>query len=95
MSPLIFVNGVILASAAAITLGLLIVLLLILILGEDYPRFASELQPLLASSGVFAVMTVFSAASFLGLVRQRPWRWVAQAAMWLTLAGVTLYFWPR
>lgn len=95
MSPLTFVNGVILASAAAISLGLLIVLLLILVLGSEYPRLASEFRPLLASSGVFAVMTVVSALSFLGLVRRHPWRWVAQVVMWLALAGVTLYFWPR
>lgn len=95
MSPLIFVNGVILASAAAIALGLLVVVLLVLVLGGEYPRLAAELRPLLASSGLFAVMTALSAASFLGLVRRSPWRRLAQAAMWLSLVGVAAYFWPR
>lgn len=95
MSPLIFVNGVVLASAASITLGLLITLLLVLLLGDEYPRLAAELRPLLGNAAVFAIMTAFSAMSFLGLVRRWRWRWLAQGAMWLSLAGVVLYYWPR
>lgn len=95
MSPLIFITGVILASAASISLGLLVTLFVVMVLGDEFPRLASELRPLLASSAVFAIMTAISALSFLGLVRRRRWRWYAQASMWLALVGVILYFLPR
>ncbi len=94
MSPLIFINGVILASSAAITLGLAITLFLVVLLGDESPRLAAEFRPLLEGIGLFAVMTAASTASFVGLIRKRPWRWPAVGIMSLVLAALARYFWP-
>lgn len=94
MSPLIFINGVIFASAAAITLGLLVTLLLVLMLGSESAALASESGPLSVSVLLFAVMTAVSGVSFLGVLRERRWRWPGVAAMWTVLALLVAYYWP-
>jgi hypothetical protein len=40
-------------------------------------------------------MTVICAASFIGLVKSRRWRWAAQGLMWAGLALVVLYYLPE
>ena len=36
-----------------------------------------------------------SGASLLGMLKGRRWRWLAHAAMWLVVAGITALYWPR
>ena len=94
MSPLIFINGVLLASAAAITLGLAVTLFLVLLLGADAPVLAAETRPLLVAVGLFAVMTATSAASFVAVLKMKPWRWLAVTVMLASLVALTWYFLP-
>ncbi|NNF51846.1 MAG: hypothetical protein HKN59_05340 [Gammaproteobacteria bacterium] len=94
MSPLIFINGVLLASAAAVTLGLAVTLFLVLLLGADAPVLAAETHPLMVAVGLFAVLTATSGVSFVGVVKNKPWRWPAVAVMMASLAGLTWYFLP-
>lgn len=92
MQPITFITGILLGTSGAIFFGLSVVLLLFWLLGTDEPRVAAELDGLVASTGIFLVMTAISAASFVGLVRRAPWRWPAQAAMWLGVGLVIWYF---
>lgn len=94
MQPLTVITGILLGTTAAIAAGLAVVLFLFFIMVDDYPRLAAEFGPLQVSTAIFLVMTAICAASFLGLVRQARWRWVAQAGMWLGLALTVLYYWP-
>ncbi len=94
MSPLIFINGVIFASAAAITLGLLVTLLLVLLLGSESAVLAAEARPLVISVVLFAVMTAVSGLSFLGVLRQRRWRWLGVAGMLVVLVLLIVYYVP-
>lgn len=94
MSPLIFINGVIFASAAAITLGLLVTLFLVLLLGDESAVLAAEAGPLMTSVVLFAVMTAASGLSFLGVLRQRRWRWLGVAGMLALLALLVAYYVP-
>jgi hypothetical protein len=43
---------------------------------------------------LFLGMTSIAAASFYSLLRNRAWRYLANAAMWAALCGVGYYFWP-
>ena len=92
MRPLTVITGILLGSCLAITISLGAVLIVFLILGDDYPRLQSEFRPLLSSVFIFLVMTIISAASFYTLLINHPARWWAQALMWSGLAATSWYF---
>ncbi|CAN5322294.1 hypothetical protein BH24PSE2_BH24PSE2_00970 [soil metagenome] len=94
MSPLVFLTGILLGSAASIALGLLVVTFIFLLFAGEYPRLANELRPLIVSVVLFGSMTVLCGLGFIGVVRRRRWRWFAQAAMWGGLLFVGWYYWP-
>jgi hypothetical protein len=94
LQPLTVITGILLGSAASIAIGLAVVLLIFLILSGEHPRLAEEFPSLLASTAIFIAMTALCAASFLSLVKELRWRWAAQAAMWMGLALVALYYLP-
>lgn len=94
MKPLTIITGVVLGSAASITLGLAVVILIFVITGLDQPRIRDEFPPLVSSVALFAILTAVSAASFVSLVRDRNWRWWAQAAMWALVGAIGVYYWP-
>ena len=50
----------------------------------------AEFPVLVRSSALFALLAVVSGASLLGMLKGRRWRWLAHAAMWLVVAGITL-----
>jgi uncharacterized membrane protein len=94
MRPLTIITGIVLGSSASITLGLIVVMLIFVLTGLDQPRISDEFEPLASSVAMFAVLTAFSAASFIGEVKAQAWRWYAQAAMWLTVLAIGTYYWP-
>lgn len=94
MQPIAIITGIFLGSSAAIASGLAVVLFIYWLLLDEYPRLESEMPMLLQSSGIFLVITVICAVSFIGIIKMRPWRWAAQAVMWASLAGVGFFYWP-
>jgi len=92
--PLGFLTGVILGSAASISLVLLMVVAIFAISAREQPAIGAEYPGLLASAALFGVLAAAAAAALVGLQRERPWGWAAQAAMWLILAAVAWHFWP-
>jgi hypothetical protein len=94
MRPLGFLTGVVLGSAASIALVLLLVVLTLTLAASRHPVPGHEYPGLLASAALFAVLAAVAGAAFVGLQRERPWRWLAQSAMWLCLAGIAWYYWP-
>ncbi len=94
MRPLTAVNLIILGSCFAIAFSLAAVLIVVLVLGDEYPRLQAEFRPLLKSFTLFLGMTAVSAASFYGLVIVHRWRYWAQGAMWLGLVATSWYYWP-
>lgn len=94
MRPLTAVNLIILGSCFAITFSLGAVLIVVLVLGEEYPRLQAEFDALLKSLLVFLGMTAISAASFYALINSHRLRFWAQGAMWLGLFVTGWYYWP-
>lgn len=94
MRPLTAINLIILGSCFAITFSLAAVLIVVLVLGDEYPRLQSEFEPLLKSFFVFLGMTTLSVASFYSLVRVHRLRLWAQGAMWLGLIATGWFYWP-
>ena len=94
MRPLTAVTMIVLGSSFAIAFSLAAVLLVVLILGDEYPRLQREFDPLIRSFVLFTIMTAISAASFYTLIKEhRLWPW-AQAAMWSGLCAIGWYYWP-
>jgi hypothetical protein len=94
MKPSVILLGFALGSIAAITFGLGGVAVVFLVLQSDYPRFATEIPPLLGSLGLFAALTALAAASFYGQLRERVWRRYAIAGLLLALSGTAWFYWP-
>jgi len=94
MRPLHAVTLIILGSCFAIAFSLGAVLIVVLVLGDEYPRLQAEFRPLLKSFILFLGMTAISAASFYGLVITHRLRYWGQGAMWLGILGTGWYYWP-
>jgi len=94
MRPLAVVNGIVLGSCASIAVSLLAVMVVYIILGDEYPRVQDEFGPLLASTLIFFSMTVISAASFYSLLVNHKTALYLQAVMLLGLLATGWYFWP-
>lgn len=94
MRPLTAINGILLGSCLAITVSLAAVLVVFLILGDDYPRVQTEFDALVASVLIFLGMTAISGASFYTLLINHKARFIAQAALWGGLAATTFYYLP-
>jgi len=94
MRPLGFLTGVVLGSAASIALVLLMIAVVFAFSVREQPSIGSEYPALLASAGLFGALAATAVAAFVGLQRGRPWRWLAQSAMWLLLLAIAWYYWP-
>ncbi len=94
MRPLSAVTLIILGSCFAVTFSLTAVIIVVLILGDEYPRLQRVFDTLLRSMLLFLGMTAISVASFYTLVKSHASRYWAQAAMWLGLLGTGLYYRP-
>ena len=94
MRPLTAVNLIILGSCFAITFSLAAVLVMVLILGDEYPRLQREFYALRNSLFVFLGMTTISAASFYSLVIEHRLWLLAQGAMCLGLFATGWFYWP-
>jgi multisubunit Na+/H+ antiporter MnhB subunit len=94
MRPLTVVTLIVLGSCFAIMVSLTAVIIIVLILGDEYPRLQHEFDPLLKSLGVFVLMTAISFASFYSLLKNHVSRYWVHAAMWAGLLLTGWYYWP-
>jgi hypothetical protein len=94
MRPLTVINGILLGSSFSISFSLAAVMVIFLILVDDYPRLSHEIRPLFGSFAIFTVMTAITGLSFYALLKDHPARWPLQVAMWACLVATGLYYWP-
>ena len=94
MRPLTVVTGILLGSSFAIAVSLGAVMIVFLILGDDYPRLQYEFRPLGYSLLIFTGMTVAAALSFYTLVKNHRRWWQAQLLLWVCLAATIMYYLP-
>jgi len=94
MGPLGFLTGIVLGSAASIALVLVMVVVIFALTAGAQAAIGREYPELLATAGLFALLAAVAGTAFIGLQRERPWRWIAQAAMWMALSGIAWYYWP-
>ena len=95
MRPLTVLIGIIMGSSVAIALGLGMVLIVFLILRGERPELRAEFRPLMLGIVLFATLSALSVASFIGSIRERPWRRMAMAGLWSALLVIGWIYWPR
>lgn len=94
MKPSTVITGIVLGTCLSIAVSLAAVMLMFVVLGDDYPRVNYEFDALTTSLVVFVAMTAISAVSFYGLLIRHPARAVAQVAMWAGVAATAWFYWP-
>ncbi|NIL93516.1 MAG: hypothetical protein GTO71_03515 [Woeseiaceae bacterium] len=94
MRPLTVITGILLGSSLAITVSLAAVLVVFVILGDDYPRVQHEFGSLVASLSIFLGMTIICSASFYSLLVNHAARYWGQLLMWAGVAATTWYYLP-
>lgn len=82
------------ASAGAIALGLVVVVVIYLIVGDDAPAVRREIPVLWANAGLFTAFSLVSVAAFYAQITQKAWWGAAVAAQLLALALLVFYYWP-
>jgi hypothetical protein len=92
--PLTAFTLIILGSCFAITVSLAAVIIVVLVLGDDYPRLQHEFVPLRNSFVLFLGMTAISTMSFYTLLKKHAARYWAQAAMWAGIVLTGWFYWP-
>jgi hypothetical protein len=95
MRPLTVLIGIIMGSSVSIALGLAMVLIVFLILLGERPELRAEFRPLMLGIVLFTTLSALSVASFVGSIRQRPWRRMAMAGLWSALLVIGWIYWPR
>jgi uncharacterized membrane protein YhaH (DUF805 family) len=95
MRPLTVLIGIIMGSSVSIALGLAMVLIVFLILLGERPELQAEFRPLMLGIVLFTALSALSVASFVGSIRQRPWRRMAMAGLWSALLVIGWIYWPR
>lgn len=95
MRPLAMLLGIVMGSTVSIAIGLALTLIVFLLLPEHAERIGEEFGPLWRSFLGVSFAAVVAAASFVGEIRERPWRRPAQLLLVVLLAGVTWLYWPR
>lgn len=94
MRPLTAVTLIILGSCLAITISLGAVIIIVLVLGDEYPRLQNEFSAVLESFAIFFTMTAISAVSFYTSLKTHQARFWSQGVMWLGLYVTGWYYWP-
>jgi len=94
MFPFTVILGILMGSLAAIAFGLAVVAFIFWLLQDQYPRVADEMPMLLRSAGIFSLLALTAALSFLGALKGKTWRHAAMALLWLGLVATGWYYWP-
>jgi hypothetical protein len=92
MRPSVALLGFLLGSSSAICFGLVGVAFIFWLLAPEHPELRTEIQPLILHLARFSVLTLVSAISFVGMVKERSWRRSSVLILLVTLGGVVLSY---
>ena len=94
MRPMAVLIGIIMGSAIALTASLSMSAIVFVLLPEYSARLAPERWPLLKGLLWAYSLTGVGVASFVGELRQRPWRRYTEAALAAMLTALAVIYWP-
>lgn len=90
MTGLQWTNAVVLACAGTMAMMLGVVCLLYGVHMDEAPQLRENWPMLTRSAALFAGLTAMAGIALYGLLRSRPWRWYAEAA--LAIVTVTTFW---
>ena len=94
MRPLAALLGIVMGSAVALCVGLVLVLLVFLLLPEFREELSAEFVPLLQAIAWAALLAAAAVAGFVGEIRRHAWRHVAVLATVAAIIGMGWRYWP-
>lgn len=94
MRPITAVTLIVLGSCLAISISLTAVIIIVLVLGDEYPRLQNEFPALLESLYIFFTMTAISTWSFYTSIKTHRLRIWSQILMWVGLFLTGWHYWP-
>jgi len=94
MRPIAVITLIVLGSCFAIMTSLAGVIIVVLVLGDEYPRLQTEFDSLLGSLGIFVILTALSALSFYSLLKNHAARYWMHASMWTGILLAGRHYWP-
>ena len=95
MRPLAVLIGIIMGSAVALTVGLGLTFIVLMLVPEHADRFSSERGPLAQAVLIFALVAVAGGCSFAGELKVTRWRFGSHAALAALLGVAVAIYWPR
>lgn len=93
-SPFTVLLGIISGTVIAIAFGLCVVSLVFWWLRNEEPRLLTEIDSLMLSTGIFAVLSALAATSFYGSLKLLAWRHFPMLLLWACLFYAGRYYWP-
>jgi len=81
-------------SSVALLAGLFMTLVVFLLLPEYRDRLSGEFPPLLRAIAWAILLTATSAASFIGQLKLRGWRFAPQLGLVVVVGLVAWVYWP-
>lgn len=94
MQPLVALLGIVMGSSVALLAGLTMTLAVFLLMPEFQERLSGEYIPLLKAIAWAVLLAGTSAAAFLGQLKLKPWRLVAQVGMVASVGLMAWNYWP-
>lgn len=94
LKPLTVLLGIVAGSAIALAVSLGMTGIVFLLLPEYSARLAGERWPLLVGLAWSWALALAAGASFLGEIRNTPWRRPVQALLVAILAALGWKYWP-
>jgi hypothetical protein len=95
VKPLAALLGIVMGSLVAMFGGLAMTLAVYLLLPEYHDRLAGERAPLLGAVAWTACLSAVAALAFIGEIRDRRWKRVAQLALAVLLVAFAATYWPK
>lgn len=94
VQPLTALLGIVMGSSVALLAGLSMTLAVFLLLPEHHDRLSAEFGPLIQAIAWAVLLTVTSGASFVGQLKARAWRKMAQMGLVISVGLVAWRYWP-
>jgi hypothetical protein len=94
VQPLTVLLGIVMGSSVALLAGLGMVLAVFLLMPEYSDRLSGEYGPLFRAVGWAMLLVATSAAAFVGQLKMKSWRVMAQVGLAVSVALVALTYWP-
>lgn len=95
MRPLAVFIGIIMGSAVALTVGLGLTFIVLMLLPDHADRFYGERGPLAQAVAIFGLIAATGGFSFTGELKLARWRFTSHLVLAAFLGVAVAIYWPK